>query len=242
MAAHALGAVTAAQMAEIDQSLDTAIGLSIVASTERAGLLIANHVRQLLETLSGKRVLVLTGGGHNGADSLATARQLQSWGAEVVALLDQSRSELSPFTLQQLELAEQYGVRGFEPGALLPQADIVIDGLIGYGLEGAVLKEATRELIFASAQYKVPHLSIDIPSGLDATTGRATTPAYRASHTITLAYPKTGLVKQYSPALVGELWIADVGIPPRWWQKYNLTPPDFSKSSLIRYKTDTATN
>ena len=238
---RSLGAVTAAQMAEIDQSLEQQIGLTLGASTELAGFHIASYVRSLLGTLAGKRVLVLAGAGHNGADALAAARHLASWQALVVVLLDRSRIELTPFTNQQLELAEQYGIRAFEPGALLPEADVILDGLIGYGLEGSILQEHTRELIFASSQYKVPHIAIDVPTGLDATTGRATTPAFRADATIAIGYPKTGLVKQYSPALVGELWLADIGIPPRWWQRFGLPSPDFSPKPLLQLSAGTAT-
>lgn len=229
-----IGAVTAAQMAEVDQALEQQVGLSLAASTELAGYHIARYVRTRLKELIGKRVLVFVGGGHNGADALAAARHLASQQAAVVALLDRPRTELKPFTHQQLELAEQYGVRAFEPGALMPEADLVLDGLIGYGLEGSVLREGTRELIFASSQYKVPLIAIDTPTGLDATTGRATTPAFRADATIAIGYPKTGLVKQYSPALVGELWLIDVGIPQRWWQRLGLASPDFSLEPCIR--------
>ena len=230
-----LSAVTATQMTEIDRSLEQDIGLSLAASTELAGYHIASYIRTLLKDLANKRILVLAGAGHNGADALATARLLASWNAAVVVITDRSRIELKPLTSQQLELAEQYGVRAFEPGALLPEADLILDGLIGYGLEGSILHEPTRELIFASSQYKVPHIAIDVPTGLDATTGRATTPAFRADTTITLGYPKTGLVKQYSPAMVGELWVADIGIPPRWWQRLQLASPDFSTQPLIQY-------
>lgn len=230
-----LGAVTAVQMAEIDRSLGQELGLELAASTELAGYHIASYIRTLLKDLTDKRILVLAGAGHNGADALATARQLASWNAVVVVIMDRPRLELKSLTNQQLELAEQYGVRAFEPGALLPEADLVLDGLIGYGLEGSILHEPTRELIFASSQYKVPHIAIDVPSGLDATTGRATTPAFRADVTLALGYPKTGLVKQYSPAMVGELWLVDVGIPPRWWQRLQLTSPDFSAQPLIQY-------
>jgi len=228
-----LDSVTAAQMAEIDRALEESIGLPLASSVEIAGYHIANHIQKLLEPIKGKHLLTLVGSGHNGADALSTTRHLVRLGANAVILLDNARSNLKPTTIQQLEIAEQYGVRVFEPGALLPEADLIIDGLIGYGLEGSILQEATRELIFASAQYKVPHIAIDIPSGLDATTGRATTPAFRADYTITLGYPKTGLVKQYSPALVGELLVLDVGIPSRWWQRYDLTSPDFSAQPII---------
>lgn len=231
-----LGAVTAAQMAEIDRSLDQGIGLSLAASTELLGYHIANYIKTLLGgDLADKRILVLAGAGHNGADALASARHLASLNAAVVVIMDRSRNELNPFTGQQLELAEEYGVRAFESGALLPEADLILDGLIGYGLKGSILHEPTRELIFASSQYKVPHIAIDVPTGLDATTGRATTPAFRAETTITIGYPKTGLVKQYSPAMVGELWVVDIGIPPRWWQSLQLVSPDFSGQPLIQY-------
>ncbi|MEK7183983.1 MAG: NAD(P)H-hydrate epimerase [Patescibacteria group bacterium] len=227
-----LGSVTAAEMAEVDRTLEQRIGIPLVASIERVAGVLSAFVRTVLPA-SAHRVLVLVGMGYNGADALATARQLASWGNEVVALLDHARDELKPLTQQQLVLAEQFGVRIFEPGALLPDTDLILDGLIGYGLSGTTLAEPTRELILASAKYDVPHIAIDIPSGINATTGRATTPAFRADTTLTLAYPKTGLTKLYSPPLVGKLLVVDAGIPPRWWQRLNQPTPDFSKTPLI---------
>ncbi len=234
MTGHGLGSVTADQMRAVDEALDLQAGLFLAASAEVAGLLIAERIRTMLGGLAGKRVLVLAGGGHNGADAVAAARKLASWGAVPVILLCQERSAVKPFTSQQLDLAEQYGIRVFDPGALLPDTDLILDGMIGYGLEGSVLAEPVRELIFACGKYAVPKLAVDLPSGMDATTGRATTPAFRADKTITLGYPKTGTLKPYAAALVGSLWLADTGIPPRWWQRYGLTAPDFSAAPLIQ--------
>lgn len=228
-----LGSVTAAQMAEIDRTLEQRIGIPLASSIERTALHTSTYLRSRFLHDGARHILLLVGGGHNGADVLAIGRQLASWGHDVIALLDQIRETLKPATEQQLALAEQFGVRLFEPGALLPEADLVLDGLVGYGLEGSILNDHARELIQASASYQVPHIAIDLPTGMDASTGRATTPAFRADLTLVVGYPKTGLMKPYAPALTGELVVIDAGIPHRWWSRLGQPAPDFSRESTI---------
>ncbi len=228
-----LGSVTAAQMAEVDRTLEQRIGLSLDSSIERIALYASNYLRTRFLHETPRHVLLLVGGGHNGADVLAIGRQLAGWGHAVVALLDHARDDVQPATRHQLALAEQFGVRLFEPGALLPQADIVLDGLVGYGLTGTTLADTTRELILASTNYPVPHIAVDLPTGMDASTGRATTPAFRADLTLAIGYPKTGLTKPYAPALTGEVVVVDAGIPSRWWARLQQPAPDFSQAPVI---------
>jgi NAD(P)H-hydrate epimerase len=86
--------------------------------------------------------------------------------------------------------------------------DLILDAVIGYGLTDAP-RGPTRELIAWMTEVPAPVISLDVPSGLDATTGDTPGDAVQAVTTLTLALPKTGLV---SP-LAGDLWLADLGIP-----------------------------
>lgn len=83
----------------------------------------------------------------------------------------------------------------------------MVDALIGYGLRG-VPRGRTAELLELCNQHAARVLSLDVPSGLDATTGEAPGAVVHAERTLTLALPKTGLQR-----VPGELYLADIGIP-----------------------------
>jgi NAD(P)H-hydrate epimerase len=92
-------------------------------------------------------------------------------------------------------------------------ADLVIDGVIGYSLQGAPTGTAGKLIRWANAQ-NAPVLSLDAPSGVDTTTGTVFVPAVKATATMTLALPKEGLRAPDVKANVGELYLADISVPP----------------------------
>ena len=118
----------------------------------------------------------------------------------------------------------------------LPEADLVVDAIIGYSLRGAPTGAAAA-LIRAANEHGAPVLSLDVPSGLDATTGEARDPCVSATATLTLALPKQGL---YSPAArphVGELYLADIGVPRQLYSRPPLTldvGPVFTRGDILR--------
>ncbi|MCA9388528.1 NAD(P)H-hydrate epimerase [Candidatus Berkelbacteria bacterium] len=227
-----LGSVTVDQMQQIDDYAVSELGLSLEMMMENAGTAIAIQSRRLLQSSKGKKILILAGSGHNGGDAIAAARRLHTWGAHCLVLLSKARDELKRATKAQLLLAEKYGVRFFEPGALFPEADLIIDGLIGYNLIGE-LDQVTADLIDGANRYPAPKLAIDLPSGLDGNTGKGRFPTIRADQTLTLAYPKEGLLKEFASQLVGRLFLADLGLPNAVWKQYGVTEPDFSQDIII---------
>ena len=107
--------------------------------------------------------------------------------------------------------------------------------MIGYSLRGAPHGGA-EALIRWSESAGAPILALDVPSGMDATTGDVHESTVRATATLTLALPKTGLVSGPARAHVGELYLADIGIPRRLYSEIDLPDPGalFTKSDLIR--------
>jgi len=117
-------------------------------------------------------------------------------------------------------------------------ADLVIDGLIGYSLKGAPRGAAADLIRWANGQG-APVLSLDIPSGLDATTGIAFTPCVRGTATMTLALPKEGLRAADAGQYVGELYLADISVPPALYASPSLrieVGPLFAKEDVIRLR------
>ena len=100
-----------------------------------------------------------------------------------------------------------------------PAADLVIDAVIGYSIDGDPRGRAA-ELISWANDAGVPILALDGPSGLDLTTGRAGNPTIEAAATMTLALPKQGLVEH--PELIGELYLADISVPPSVYRRFGI--------------------
>ena len=95
-------------------------------------------------------------------------------------------------------------------------ADIVVDALIGYGLTGPV-REPAESLIRAVNRHGAPVVSLDVPSGVDATTGETLGDAVEPDRTVTLALPKTGLRNRVEP-----VFLADIGIPRAVYERLDI--------------------
>ncbi|MBI2589487.1 NAD(P)H-hydrate epimerase [Candidatus Berkelbacteria bacterium] len=225
-------ALTPAQFTVLERQCAQELGFSLPVLIETASFAIVEQIKQMLGKLSHQKIVVMAGAGHNGADAIATARRLAHWGSEVTILLAKNREELNVMGHDQLQMAEQFGIRIFDPGALTPPADLVIDGLIGTGLHDTP-KSQVAELIQSALKLHVPILALDIPSGLDPTSGKADQPVIRADATVTLGYAKTGLMKPFAKNLVGKLLLADLSFPTSFWQRVGLTPPIFENSPLL---------
>jgi NAD(P)H-hydrate epimerase len=112
--------------------------------------------------------------------------------------------------------------------------EAIIDGLIGYGLRGNP-QDQTAALIEWANVSGLPVCSLDLPSGLDANTGMPGTPCMRASITLTLALPKTGLLSPTARGVTGTLLLADISIPARIYESLGLARPDaFSASPVVQ--------
>ncbi|MCH8207400.1 MAG: NAD(P)H-hydrate epimerase, partial [Chloroflexi bacterium] len=151
---------------------------------------------------------------------LVCARHLRNWGAEVEVRLASSPSRLAEVPRHQHSILEVMGVPVTTATAEvgLPRADLLVDAIVGYSLTGAPRGE-TAGLIRAANQHGAPVLALDVPSGIDSTTGVVHEPAVRATATLTLALPKHGLFGDEARKHVGELYLADIGVPPELYAR-----------------------
>lgn len=213
-------AVSVAQMREIQRAAQEDFGYDILQITESAGRSVAELA---LAMLGGKgrrqRVVVLAGGGNKGGAGLCAVRHLVNWGVDARPVFGEIESEVSFTTRRQLNTLRQAGLA--EPGEELSEidledqlmrAELIIDALIGYGLEGppSGLAAALTELAVGSGR---PILAVDIPTGISGTTGEVHSPAIRAITTLVLDLPKAGILEARCRACVGELYLADLGLP-----------------------------
>lgn len=230
-------AVTAAQMREVDRIAVEDFGISILQMMESAGRALAELTRIQLSSLSRRHVVVLAGRGGNGGGGMAAARRLAIWGADVRVVLAHPDAALAEAPARQLASLRAMGVPAHSPGelvSLLYGADVLLDALLGYSLDGPP-REPEAGLIRTANSQGVPIISLDLPSGLDPDRGVPYDPTIRATRTLTLALPKTGLLRPEAAIAVGELWLADISVPARAYEGFGLAlGPLFAESDLIR--------
>jgi NAD(P)H-hydrate epimerase len=231
-------AVTAAQMREVDRTMVEDFGISLLQMMENAGRALAELTRIHLSGVRRRRVVVLAGRGGNGGGGMAAARRLAIWGAEVrVVLAHPEEKALAEAPAHQLASLRAIGVPVHVPAeaaALIHDADVVLDALLGYSVDGPP-REPEAGLIRTANAHGVPILSLDLPSGLDPDRGVPYDPTIRATRTLTLALPKAGLLRPEAAIAVGELWLADISVPPQAYARFDVHPGLlFAESDLIR--------
>lgn len=203
-------AVDTEGMREVDRVAVEDAGLELLQMMENAGRTLAATARAMVEPATGP-VVVLAGNGGNGGGGICAARHLANHGDDVRLVLDRDPDDLTGAA------ATQYGIVAEtdapvdwtgDAGEILAGAGVVVDALVGYGLDG-VLEGRVAYLVSAANRVDARVCSLDVPSGVDATTGETDGPAVEPARTLTLALPKTGLAS----GAVGELHLADIGIP-----------------------------
>jgi len=210
-----LPVVTTQQMIEVDRRMTEDIGISLFQMMENAGLQLANVARDLFlgGNVVGKRVAVLAGTGGNGGGAIVAARRLLNWGATCDIGLSRTEDDLSEVPQAQLDILKKISQANLvEPQALGADYDLIIDGLIGYSLNGSP-RGKVAEFIVAANEADTPVLSLDVPSGFDGTLGKVRTPCIEPHATMTLALPKLGMIGKGRSAVVGKLLCADISCP-----------------------------
>lgn len=204
-----INAISAAQMREVDRVAMDLTGPNIFQMMENAGRnLFSLTVEKLGDGWREARILVLAGTGGNGGGGICAARHLANHGASV-RLVFSNPEKLGEVPAFQRKIFQNGGGIEIDRTQLQTERpDLVIDSIIGYSLRSAPSGMAKTLIEWANGQ-KCPKLSLDVPSGIDATTGETPGAFIKADWTLTLALPKTGLL----PALTGGLFLADIGIP-----------------------------
>jgi len=231
LAGRAVPSVTGAEMREVDRVAVERFGLGILQMMENAGSCLAEITMNMLGD-GGRRVVVLAGAGGNGGGGLCSARHLHNNGVEVEIVLDRAPDALGSPAAAQLRILDSAGMTPLETGEAakaIQNASIVVDSLIGYGLKGRP-EGRTAELIGLVAECGKRVVSLDVPPGVDATTGEATGDFVSPERTVTLALPKAGLSN-----LAGELYLADIGIPLEVYSSLGIrVEPFFDGARWIR--------
>lgn len=211
------------EMGRLDRIASTRYGIPSLLLMENAGAAAFRHLASFAGSPAGRTVHIVGGKGNNGGDGWVVARHAHNAGFDVRSYILGKRSSIDDSSDPGINLSilEKMGIA---PVEILEEDaasqtisafrldDIIVDGLLGTGLRGAVrgLALAAIEAMNAS-DARV--LALDIPSGLDASTGEILGSAVQADLTVTFALSKTGHHRGAGPALCGELFVEPISIP-----------------------------
>lgn len=215
--------LTAAQMREVDQQTIEGIGLPGIVLMENAGRGVAETILQKFPAKQFASALVLAGKGNNGGDGYVAARHLLDRGWRVQTLVLAERSAIAGDAAIALRALENCGgevcfvadarqlaarLAAIEPPAVL------VDALFGTGLTRPADGHSLAAIEWLN-RHESPVVAIDIPSGVDASTGRVLGVAVAAELTVTFAFPKVGQLTYPGAGLTGELVVVEIGVPAK---------------------------
>ena len=216
-----LDELTAEEMMIVDENSEY-LGVPRLLLMENAGRSVADVIEQRIG-VKGKRIVVVAGRGNKGGDGFATARHIACRGGRPVVILVGRGVEIegreakynwemirrTDWSIRLLELGDHVNFDALKRE--LEEADVIVDALIGTGLRGP-LREPLLSIVKVINSCKAFKVSIDVPTGVNPSTGEVHGEAVRADATVTMHKPKRGLRgnEQYA----GEVVVANIGVPP----------------------------
>jgi len=215
-------------MAALDAAM-IKLGIDVPRMMELAGLYVAIAATVIIKNKHSKKILILSGTGNNGGDGLVAARHLLNWGYKVDVAFAVSTNKLKPIPLHQWKILKNMGIKETKK-INWKNYGIIIDGLLGYNIDGNPRNNFAK-IITAANNSKTPILAIDLPSGLDATTGKAYQSCIKATATIALSTIKNGLLKKEAKKYTGDLLVSYMSVPEAVNKKFGI--PGFSEKNLI---------
>ncbi|GAV21901.1 bifunctional ADP-dependent NAD(P)H-hydrate dehydratase/NAD(P)H-hydrate epimerase [Carboxydothermus pertinax] len=213
--------LTGREMAEFDQKAINEYGIPGIVLMENAALKTFYRIKEILGEVAGKKIIILVGKGNNGGDGLALARHLANAGAKIRVFLlfkDQFKGDalINFHILKKMSEKIYEGVT--ENLNLLKisliDADMVVDAIYGTGFRGALPPEI-REVVEIVNQAEAIKLAVDIPSGVDSSTGRVEGTAFLADYTVTFGLPKLGQILYPGRSYCGKVLVEDISFPEK---------------------------
>ena len=187
---------------------------------ENAAAAAFRQLNALCPRLAEKQVWLLMGSGNNGGDAACLARYLLDAGACPHVFHTRPLEHYRNETAYHLRTARTCGVPFLPVAALtetpLPHPDILVDGLLGTGFSGQLRDDARRLVSFVNELSPRPLiLSLDVPSGLDATSGLPCPEAVKADMTVSFAAAKPGLMLPWARPYTGECHVGPIAMPAK---------------------------
>ncbi len=230
------------EMQLMDKYTMEQLGLPGVVLMENAGAMVVDEI--LASTsCEAPRVIVLAGGGNNGGDGFVIARKLLDLGIETLLCLlvtpDRIKGDaaihFNVYRNRQLPIFYLHENSLAELGNKLSQSDIIIDAILGTGVNGPV-REPFKSVISMVNQFaeKKFVLSVDIPSGVSSDSGLVEDEAIKADKTVTFVFPKKGFFLADGPKYIGKWKAVDISVPPQIAADLSLNMPKLITKELVK--------
>jgi NAD(P)H-hydrate epimerase len=221
--------VSADTMRALDRRAVRDYGIKGLVLMENAGRGVADIVQKECAHKKGKRVTIVVGKGNNGGDGFVCARHLKNSGFNVSLLSLAGTKEIKGDAGVNARIWEMIGsiktIRTAgdikKHSSALIHSTVIVDGLLGTGLASPVRGLYAKVIDFINDIGR-PVISIDIPSGLDATKGRVLGTCIKAAVTATMALPKIGLFLYPGRELAGRVEVVDIGMPQKLIEEADL--------------------
>jgi NAD(P)H-hydrate epimerase len=218
--------LSAQQSRSVDRFAIDQLGLSSLVLMENAGRRGAEVIYDTLMSRphAGQQVTILIGPGNNGGDGWVIARHLEAWGVEIHCILVGSPDHLSPDNEANFSVLVRSGLRPLilpresDPSVLdlcrdkLRSSSLCVDALLGTGSKGTP-REPLASIIRLANETNLMRIAIDLPSGLDADSGVAHEPTFRADRTVTMVTRKLGFQNPNARQYLGDVIVIPIGIP-----------------------------
>ncbi|OGX26232.1 MAG: NAD(P)H-hydrate epimerase [Omnitrophica WOR_2 bacterium RIFCSPHIGHO2_01_FULL_48_9] len=213
--------VTVQQIQALDAIAIEQYGISSLVLMENAGRSVADVVRREIPRRGKAEVSIFCGIGHNGGDGFVAARHLRSQGIKPHIFLIGSAAELKKDAAVNYRILRNIPcpvqeIQDIHPQhfKILKRSSVIVDAIFGVGLNRP-LQDPFRTIIEQLNSLKKKVIAVDIPSGLDGTTGRIWGACVNAAVTVTFSFPKKGFYIQAGPQHTGKIVVADIGIPKK---------------------------
>ncbi len=211
--------VTVRQIQKLDKIAIERYGIPSLILMENAGRAVAEEIKKYLRRKRRPHVCVVCGMGNNGGDGFVVARHLINAGIETKTFLVGKASQLKHDAAVNYRILKglKYIIKEVDAkhpllAKEIARADVVVDAIFGVGLNRKITEpfRSVIETINRAAKYVV---AVDIPSGLDGTTGVIYGVCVKADKTVTFSFAKKGFFKNHGPRQTGEVVVVDIGIP-----------------------------
>jgi ADP-dependent NAD(P)H-hydrate dehydratase / NAD(P)H-hydrate epimerase len=214
--------VSTEEMRWCDEAAINTYSVSGLLLMENAGRGVVEVIKQEFSPLESKHILVICGKGNNGGDGFVVTRMLLNYCTHIIVLLMASPSELKGDAKTNFKILQKFAkkssgqiiIQRYSKRLLakLSQPDIIVDAMFGAGFKGSVRKPFADVIEWVN-QQQAKIVAVDIPSGIDGTTGVMKNCAIRANVTVTFGCLKSGLLCNQGRELVGSVRVVDIGIP-----------------------------
>ncbi|MFC1548534.1 NAD(P)H-hydrate epimerase [Candidatus Omnitrophota bacterium] len=213
--------VSAEQMAEIDRKAQEDYGIAQIDLMENAGHSTARVIIEDTPSMKDEKIGILCGKGNNGGDGFVVARHLMKECPERLTVYITDPKGVKPgAALDNLKVIQDLKIDICPMNDLdLAGITMAVDAIFGTGFRGELsedLKEIARKLNGSAAKV----YAVDVPSGLNSTTGEASKDCFRSDKTITFGLPKQGFFVKDGPAVCGEIVLKDIGFPEALLKEY----------------------